>query len=506
MNGRHAIAKRFGDSERERLTKLFRQLGTDNLYEAEAARSRITSLLQTFDKDWDHLVELLSRGRLAIDPAIADIAGLGNPDPDQRARIRRNLASLLARHRRNWNDLADALCLVTSADWLIADDPDPERVNPLALIHHLLQDYVAFREPHEYIAVALWILHTHVFDQFMVTPRLALRSPVANCGKTTLMDILGKMVSKPDKFDSVTAAVLYRVIDATHPTLLIDEVDNLALALQGNGKIRAVFNSGHRKGGKVAILENGEPKRFQVFAPLALALPDTMRGLPRTLNSRCITLTMQRADRSRALRRFDVNKPDGALDAVYRQILLWRRDLEPLNLDPEMPSTIRNRLADNWRPLISIADAIDASFPLDGGRWGVLAREAMIKFAAEFQDADARVALLESIRRVFDASRLDRIPSRTLLDELHQMNDADWKEFPGIRGEQQPHPLKDSELAIMLKDFKIKPHTIWPPKRTSDSKSTKGYLRSQFEQAWRMYCDEPDTSAQPSKVKGLRSS
>jgi hypothetical protein len=197
MNGRRAIAKRFGDRERERLTKLFRQLGTDNPNEAEAARSRITSLLQQFGKGWAHLVELLSGGKLAIDPAIADIAGLGNPDPDQRARIRRNLAGLLARHRRTWNDLADALCLVTSAAWLIADDPDPERVNPLALILHLLQDYVAFREPHEYVAVALWILHTHVFDQFMVTPRLALRSPVANCGKTTLMDILVRWCRNP---------------------------------------------------------------------------------------------------------------------------------------------------------------------------------------------------------------------------------------------------------------------------------------------------------------------
>ena len=29
---------------------------------------------------------------------------------------------------------------------------------------------------------ALWILHTHIYDQLMVTPRLALRSPVADCG------------------------------------------------------------------------------------------------------------------------------------------------------------------------------------------------------------------------------------------------------------------------------------------------------------------------------------
>jgi hypothetical protein len=76
MKGPHAIAKRFGDRERERLTKLFRQLGTDNSHEAEAARSRITSLLKPFDKSWTDLVELISNGTLTIDPIIADVAGL----------------------------------------------------------------------------------------------------------------------------------------------------------------------------------------------------------------------------------------------------------------------------------------------------------------------------------------------------------------------------------------------------------------------------------------------
>jgi hypothetical protein len=492
MSGRRAIAKRFDDRDRERLAKLFRQLGTDNLHEAEAARSRITSLLTQFTRTWADVVGLLSGGTLTFDQMIA---GLGDTDPERRARTRHDLNELLARHRKNWNDLADALCLVTSAAWLMTDDPEPKKVNPLGLIIHLLQDFIAFREPHEYVAVALWVLHTHVFDQFMVTPRLALRSPVANCGKTTLMDILAKMVSKPDKFDGVTAAVLVRVIDASHPTLLIDEADNLALALQGNGKLRTLFNSGHRKGGVMSSMDRGETRKFQVFAPLALALPDTMGGLPRTLNSRCITLTMQRADRSRQLRRFDVNHPDPALDAVYRQILLWRRDLNSLNPDPEMPSSIGNRIADNWRPLISIADSLG---------WSEQARDAMLKFAAEFQDADARITLLNDLRKVFNISGLDRISSSTLLNELHEMHDGDWKEFLGARGEQQPHRLRDSELASMLRDFRIKPRTIWPPNRNTASKSTKGYLRSQFEQAWRMYCDDGDTPAQPSNVKSLR--
>lgn len=496
MNGRRAVARRFDDRERERLVKLFRQLGTDNPHEAEAARSRIESLLRQFGKSWTDLVDLISNGTLTIDPALADISGLGDLKPDRRARARRDLAELLARHRKNWNDLTDALCSVTSAAWLTSDpSDDPERVNPLGLIIHLLQEYLEFREPHEYVAVALWAFHTHVFNEFMVTPRLAVRSPVAGCGKTVLFDILAKLVAKPAKFDSVTAAAIYYLIDETHPTLLIDEADNLALGLQANGKIRAVFNSGHRKGGTVAIRDRRETRKFLVFAPLALALPDAMMGLPRTLNSRCITLTMQRSDGKRELQRFDVNHPDPALDAAYRQILLWRRDLEPLAPAPEMPPTIRNRLADNWRPLISIADSLG---------WGVQARDAMLKFAADFQDADARITLLTAIRTVFDFSRRDRISSTVLLDELHVLDDADWKEFLGVRGEQQPHRLRDSELASMLREFKIRPHTIWPLNRTAESKSFKGYRRSQFEAIWHRYCADDDTPAHASKVNSLR--
>jgi hypothetical protein len=304
------------------------------------------------------------------------------------------------------------------------------------------------------------------------------------------------MVAKPDKFDSVTTSVIFHVIDASHPTLLIDEADNLALALQPNSTMRAVFNSGHRKGGTLAIREKGETRRFHLFGPLALALPNATGGLPRTLNSRCIRVIMARADGRRKLLKYDANNPDPALDTVYRQILLWRRDLDALNPAPELPSSIRNRFADNWLPLISIADALG---------YGPQAREAMLKFAKEFQDADARITLLASIKKVFDSSGIDSMPSKLLLDELHALNDADWKEFLGIKGEQQPHRLKDSELAILLRDFKIRPSTIWPLNRTADSKSAKGYRRSQFEKVWRTYCtdEDEDTAAHTSRVKSL---
>ncbi|SDK15083.1 MULTISPECIES: DUF3631 domain-containing protein [Bradyrhizobium] len=493
MTGR-TVQRRFGERERQTLAKLFRALGTDNVHEAAAARGRIDSLLQQFGKAWGDLISLLGGTPAAIHTDLAhDIAALGSSDPGERANARHNIDELLARHHKSWNDLADELGSVSPEAWTSSPADDPERVNDLlGLVYHLLEEYVALK-PHEYVAVSLWILHTHVYSRYMVTPRLALRSPVADCGKTTLLDILSRLTARADKFDSITTAAIYRLIDETHPTLLIDEADNLGLALQLNGKLRAVFNSGHRNGGTVAHVERSSTRRYSTFAPLALALPDMYGTLPRTLNSRCITITMERHSGQRELRRFDVNHPDAALDAAYGQILLWRRDAE-LNPEPEMPAGMRNRFADNWRPLLSIADSLG---------WGEQAREAMVIFGREYQDADAKILLLTDIRKVFDAHKADRLPSKILLDALNDLN-ADWCEFRGVRGEQQPHKLRGSELASMLREFRIRPRTIWPPTRTAKSKSAKGYRRSQFEEVWRAYCADDGTTAHASNIKDLR--
>jgi hypothetical protein len=492
------MVRRFGARERQLLIKLFRQLGTDNVHEAEAARGRIGSLLGQFDKGWSDLVELLSGAPVRIRAVLAaDIVRLGSDNPEERNQARSHIKELCEQHRKSWNDLTDELCSASPAPWVSHPSAaDPERVNSLELVHHLLREYVELRE-HEYVALALWVLHTHVYDHFMVTPRLALRSPVAGCGKTVLLDVLSRLTARAAKFDAITAAAIYHLIDETHPALLIDEADNLALGLQPNGRLRAVFNSGHRNGGTVAIRDRGETRKFSTFAPLALALPDVMLGLPRTLNSRCITIVMHRHDGQRELQRFDINHPDPVFDPAYGQILLWKHDLreQPLNPDPEMPSGVHNRFADNWRPLIAIADSLG---------WGERAREAMTVFAHEFQDADVKILLLADIRKVFDAQAgTDRLPSGVLLSALHGL-EADWTEFHGVRGEQSPHRLKDSEMAAMLREFGIKPRTIWPLHRSAKSKSAKGYRRAQFEHVWRVYCGEDVTPSQASNVRDLR--
>ena len=65
----------------------------------------------------------------------------------------------------------------------------------------------------------------------------------------------------------------------------------------------------------------------------------------------------------------------------------------------------------------------------------------MAIFAREFPDADAKILLLADIRRVFEVEAANALPSKTLIAALHGL-DADWNEFHGVRGGQQPHKLK----------------------------------------------------------------
>jgi hypothetical protein len=95
------------------------------------------------------------------------------------------------------------------------------------------------------------VLHTHLSDRFTISPRLAFTSPVRGCGKTTALAVIEQLAYRPERMDGATPAVLFHIIDRLHGTLLVDEADNLGLNV--NGILRAVLNSGHRKGGSSRI-------------------------------------------------------------------------------------------------------------------------------------------------------------------------------------------------------------------------------------------------------------
>jgi len=62
----------------------------------------------------------------------------------------------------------------------------------LAQVLNIFHRYVDAKR--EYLlGAALWALHTHIYTHYDKSPRLAILSPVKDCGKSTVLDILGAM-------------------------------------------------------------------------------------------------------------------------------------------------------------------------------------------------------------------------------------------------------------------------------------------------------------------------
>ena len=421
---------------------------------------------------------------------------LGSANLSERDSAMGKLNELLAQHRKTWNDLPELLKL----DIAIRDEKNKNtgsqkdegneeaaddiiRVpNIFDLIFYTLKHYLYFRTEHGLVALSLWILHTFVFDRFMITPRLALLSPVRGCGKTTILTALNQLVCRPERHDDPSVASLYQGIDFARPTLLIDEADNLRL--NRPGPRRSLFNSGHHQDGSVSRSIGGGSRRFSTFCPMAIA---GIGALPLPLQQRCVILHMERAPARAKLRRLDTKNAEQMqdFDNVHRLVYQWSRQCEKLNPDPPMPGQLRNRRADNWRVLLAIADACDR---------GELARNAAIALSRQHLDEDLVVELLADIRQIFDVRAIDRLASAGLCDALHGIEDHSWAEWRGLRDNLAPRPLSQSALADLLRPFGIAPRPLWPAGPRGSAKSRRGYFRHQFESAWAAYIDlqEPD--------------
>jgi hypothetical protein len=147
----------------------------------------------------------------------------------------------------------------------------------------VIRRYMVIDE-NELVAVALWIVHCHAFEEFNITPRLAITSPEKRCGKTTLLDIIGALVPRRLFTVNIGAAAVFRAIEMARPTLLVDEADTF---LSGNDELRGILNSGHRRNGNTirCVGEGFEPREFSTWAPVAIAL---IGKLPDTLEDRSV--------------------------------------------------------------------------------------------------------------------------------------------------------------------------------------------------------------------------
>jgi hypothetical protein len=159
----------------------------------------------------------------------------------------------------------------------------------------------------------LWVLHTYLLDCFGISPRLAITSPEKQCGKTTLLDVLARLVWRPLPTANATAAAIFRVVEKQPPTLLIDEADTF---LPEKDELRGILNSGHHQGGSVirTVGEAFEPRAFSTYSACAIAL---IGKLPATLTDRSVPIALRRRRADEPIEAFRIDRT-GHLDERAR--------------------------------------------------------------------------------------------------------------------------------------------------------------------------------------------
>lgn len=172
-------------------------------------------------------------------------------------------------------------------------EPAADPVNGRHLVTQLLstlERYVVL-PAHAALAITLWIIRAHADDCFDISPRLTLLSPEKRCGKTTLLELIAKLVPRAMVTSNVSPSTVFRSIEAAHPTLLIDEMDSFN---DKHEEFRGILNSGHRREAAQVhrtVGEDHEPRTFSTWCPMVLA---AIGHLPDTIEDRAVIIPMRR--------------------------------------------------------------------------------------------------------------------------------------------------------------------------------------------------------------------
>jgi hypothetical protein len=239
-------------------------------------------------------------------------------------------------------------------------------------------------------------------------------------------------------------------VEAVRPTLLIDEADSF---LSENEELRGIINSGHTRDGQVIRLvgDDYEPRVFSTWCPTAIA---AIGSVPATIEDRSIVINMRRRRKDEMVERFRSDRIQ-KLQELSRKAARWVAD----NFcrlganDADVPASLNDRAADNWRPLLAIAH-------LAGGRWGDRAREVVVALVQQglllVDDDSLSVKLLADVREAF-RQHSERIKSEELVRYLNSLSERPWPDL--FRGKG----MSASRLAKMLKPFRILSdhHSVW---------------------------------------------
>jgi hypothetical protein len=395
-----------------------------------------------------------------------------------------------------------------SAEWQALSSSCQQRVDGNILFRdlvHGIRKFIRISED-QGIVLALWVLFTWLFEKIAETnPFIHVVAADKNCGKSTLLKVLRRLVRGGWLIASSTKSAFIRRAQRSRFTLLMDEADSF---LQENEEFRNVLDAANDPDTAVIALSekvNDEwtPIDINVFLPLAFASIKKLRRMD-TVEDRSIHIHLERATKAerQLLIKASRRNLDKELKPFADRCARWATDnaAHIAKMDPKLDFE-DGRDDDKWRPLIAIADYLDVGL---GEKVPTIAKRIIGEAADDRTILGVR--LLHDIKAVFDQRResygspdADKIFSEDLCKELVKLDDRPWKSLPAGKG-REPKPIDQRRVAAILRDYRTPADcSIQSLSIRIGTDTAKGYIREDFEDAWGRYPMPTDTEAEPEK-------
>ena len=361
-------------------------------------------------------------------------------------------------------------------------DPSPDPVDGA----RMLSDIAALIRRHVWIdapevdALALWAVMTWIHGRLQVSTFANLTSATKRCGKSLLLEVLAELVYRPMPLSGrVTAAALFRIVEAHAPTLMLDEADTY---MREDEALRGVVNGSQRRALAYILRcvgDENEVRKFGTFCPKLIA---GIGEVPDTIRDRSLVV---RLERKPVRVRLDPwrERDSEAVKAMRGQVARWTGDnaggIVAARPAVVFPDALHDRARDAWESLLAVANTAGGEWAGRGGR----AWKACEHFAAtgEGDEGGAREMLLADLRAIFDGEGWpDALASKVILERLHVMEGRRWGEWS--RGK----PMNGHALARLLKPFGIASRNH----RFPDGAQSKAYFATEIEPAWAAYFPE----------------
>ena len=357
----------------------------------------------------------------------------------------------------------------------VVADPDADGAILLEDVHAFLGTFIVYPSDHAHVAHSLWIIHAHLMDQWVSTPRIAFLSPEPASGKSRALEITELLVPNPVQAINVTPAYLFRKVgsDEGLPTLLYDEVDTVfgPKAKNNNEEVRALLNAGHRKGAVAGrcVVHGSAVLTEELSAYCAVALAG-LGHLPDTISSRAVIIKMRRRAPNETVAPYRPREYAAQGKALHDRIAAWTKGAIARITVPTLPAEVVDRDGDVWESLITVAD-------LAGGRWPAVARVAAVALVAlgrgEREDESLGLRLLADLRTVFGNDTVKT--TSAILDKLHKLDESPWADIGGKQ-------LTDLGLSRRLRGYGIKPKSL-----RIGASVVRGYRRDECIDVWDRY-------------------